>query len=276
MSFSPVVPLGGYAGWTFLKRTLPAQQAAFAAAPDLKRDEDYFRANIGKVKTAEALVSDRRLLRVALGAFGLDADINNRFFIRKVLEEGTLKDGTLANRLADKQYRALSAGFGFGDFKTPNTQLSDFADKTLRAYEVRQFEVAVGRQSEPMRLALNAEREVAALARRNAGEDTKWFSIMGSAPLRKVFQTALGLPPSFAAIDLDQQLGVLKSRAEAVFGKNSVSQFSDPRALEGLVRRFLLLSDQSGSGTATAPGSSALELLRASGRGGASTLFRLL
>lgn len=47
--------------------------------PKIRNDEAYFRAKIGSVKTAEQLVSDRRLLKVALGAFGLEADINNRF-----------------------------------------------------------------------------------------------------------------------------------------------------------------------------------------------------
>ena len=90
MSYTPAIPLSGYAGWAFLKRTMPTQQASFNAAPQNKRDEDYFREKIGTINTAEQLVNDRRLLRVALGAFGLDKDINNKFFIQKVLQDGTL------------------------------------------------------------------------------------------------------------------------------------------------------------------------------------------
>jgi hypothetical protein len=61
-------------------------------------------------------VGDRRLLEVALGAFGLDDDIRNRFFIRKVLEEGTTSPSRrFANRLSDKRYLALAETFGFGD-----------------------------------------------------------------------------------------------------------------------------------------------------------------
>jgi len=29
MTFSPVIPIGGYAGWSFLKRTMPAQTKTF-------------------------------------------------------------------------------------------------------------------------------------------------------------------------------------------------------------------------------------------------------
>ena len=170
MSFAPALPLSGYAGWTLLKRTMPAQTAAFNASPEIKTDEAYFRARIGSVKTAEQLVADRRLLKVALGAFGLEADINNRFFIRKVLEDGTLKQDALANKLADKSYQKLSSTFGFGNFSTPSTQISDFADKIITAYRARSFEAAVGAQDSDMRLALNAERELKDLAGKTSSD----------------------------------------------------------------------------------------------------------
>jgi hypothetical protein len=262
MSFAPILPFGGYTGWTFLKRTMAAQQQAFQSAPSLARDEDYFRAKIGSVKTADDLVSDRRLLAVALGAFGLDADINNRFFVKKVLEDGTLDPGALANKLADKQYRAFSSAFGFGDFGTPRTQLSDFAETTLTAYKARQFESAVGTQNEDLRLALNATRELGSIASRNSSEDTKWFTILGSAPLRQVFEKALGLPTSFAAIDLDQQLSTLRDKTEKAFGSPDISQFSEPEVLEDLIRKFLIRSEAMASFSATSPGSIALSLLQ--------------
>lgn len=265
MSFSPILPLTGYAGWAFLKRTMPAQKEAFQSTASLVRDEDYFRAKIGSVKTATELVSDRRLLSVALGAYGLDGDIDNRYFILKVLEEGTLDSNSLSNKLSDKQYRALSSGFGFGDYSVPRTQLSDFADKTLEAYRTRQFEAAVGAQDDNMRLALNAERELATLSTKNTSDDTKWFTIMGSEPLRKVFEGALGLPTSFSSLDLDQQLSTFKEKASKAFGGSEVSQFNESEKLDALIRRFLVRSEALASFSATSPGSIALTLLRGAG-----------
>lgn len=265
MSFAPILPFGGYSGWAFLKRTMPAQTAAFQASPSLARDEDYFRAKIGSVKTAEDLVSDRRLLTVALGAYGLDADIDNRYFIKKVLEEGTLDSAALSNRLADKQYRAFASGFGFGDYAVPRTQLSDFAEKTLAAYRVRQFETAIGEQDDNLRLVLNAERELGKLATRDVSDETKWFTIMGNAPLRQVFEGALGLPSSFSSLDLDQQLATFKEKAAKIFGSGEVSQFSDPDKVESLIRRFLIRTEAIASFAASSPGSIALSLLQAAG-----------
>lgn len=262
MTFQPVLPLGGLAGWGFLKRTMERQQAVQQAAPVQQRDEAYFRDRIGKVNTAEQLVSDKRLLRIALTAFGLEGDVNSKAFIQKVLEGGTLKEGSLANKLADKQYQKLSAAFGFGDFSVPRTRLSTFPDEILGQFRARQFETAIGAQNNTFRLALNAERELPALAARPISETAKWYSVLGNAPLREVVQTALGLPKSFASIDLDQQVAVLRGRAEAAFGANGISQFTDPAKMEGLVRRFLIRADTQDQGMGNSPAAIALALLR--------------
>lgn len=276
MTFSPVIPLGGYAGWKFLNRTIEAQKAAFSGDVATKRDAAYFREKIGSVTSAEQLVGDRRLLSVALGAFGLSEDIGNKYFIRKVLEDGTLDPKALSNKLSDKRYSEMSRAFGFGDYATPSTQLSDFADKILAKYETRQFEVAVGTQNDSMRLALNAQRELGVLAAKTSSEDTKWFSIMGSAPLRSVVQTALGLPDSFASIDLDQQLGVYKDRAERYFGSSDPAQFTDPAKVEELVKLYLLRADSTTSISATAKNATALTLLQSSGTASAANILSLL
>lgn len=265
MTFQPVIPQGGLGGWAFLNRTLDAQQTVFRKSPEIARDVDYFKQNIGSITSAEALVADRRLLRVALGAFGLDSDINNRFFIRKVLEDGTFDPRALANKLADKRYLEFSKAFGFGDFAIPLSQTSDFAEKTVQAFEARQFEIAVGDSDQNLRLALGLSRDLGAIAARPSKDTTLWLTILGSPPLRKVFETAFGLPTGFGAINIDQQVTVLRDRAEQAFGDNSVAQFADPGRIEALTRRFLIRADlAAGSGTTTTPGALALALLQSS------------
>jgi Protein of unknown function (DUF1217) len=263
VTFAPVIPIGGYGGWRFLNRTLAAQQTAYAATATTQRDEAYFREKIASVKTADQLVADRRLLGVALGAFGLDGDIANRAFIRKVLEDGTIDPKALGNRLSDKRYLALSKAFGFGDFSVPNTQLSDFADTMLSRLRVQGFEAAVGTQNSDMRLALNARRELAELAVKTQSADSAWYNVMGSSALRKVFQKALGLPDSFAVLGLDQQLTMFRDRASATFGGGEVAQFSDAEKVEKLIRLFLLRSDAAGGTAASSGQSAALALLQA-------------
>ncbi len=138
MTFQPVVPLAGTAGWAFLNRTLDKQQAAHAGSAPMKRATDHFRANIARAGTAEALVTDRRLLEVALGAFGLEEDINARAFIRKILEEGTTRRDALSSRLADKRYAKLALAFGYGDLGA-RVGLPGFAEDIIARYEARRF-----------------------------------------------------------------------------------------------------------------------------------------
>jgi len=261
MAFQPVIPMGGLVGWAFLNRTLERQSAAFEASTEVQRDTEYFAEKIGGIDTAEQLVSDRRLLGVALGAFGLQDDIDNRFFVRTMLEEGTIADDAFANRMADERYKAFSRAFGFGDFSVPRTKLSTFADEIIARYNDRSFEVAVGQQDENLRLALNAKRELAGLAAEAGSDDTKWFRVMGNKPLRQVFETAFGLPSGFGQIELDQQLETFRDKALRQLGNGELSQFTDQAAVDKLVQRFLVRAQLAEAQTTTA-GSIALSLLQ--------------
>ena len=89
----------------------------------------------------------RRMLRVALGAFGLQDDVNNTYFIRKVLEDGTTRPDALANKLADDRYKAMSKAFAFDSPIGPRTARSAFGPDIVARYRAQQFEIAVGATS---------------------------------------------------------------------------------------------------------------------------------
>ena len=152
-------------------------------------------------------------------------------------------------------------------FDVTITDLEKYKEYMLKVKPV--IEAAVGDQSDEMRLALNAQRELATLAGRSLTDDARWFSVMGSAPLREVFQTALGLPSAFAAIDLDQQLATFRDRAESVLGASEISMFGDPGKIEELIRVFLVRAEAQSSATVYSAQSTALTLLQSAGsRGG--------
>jgi Protein of unknown function (DUF1217) len=262
VTYSPVIPLGGFSGWQFLNRTIEAQSAAMAATPAQSRDMDYFRENIGKIDSAEALVKDYRLLRVSLTAFGLQDDLPNKAFIQRILEDGTADDDALSNRLADKRYRTFSQAFGFGTDLPPLTRLPGFADKILDRFQDLSFELAVGEVNGDMRLALNAARELPEMAVDEGSEATLWFRVMGNTPLRTVLETAFGLPTSVGALDLDRQLEIFQDRADSVLGSDSVTQFSDPERVDDLIRIYLARSQLAQFNFATSSASIALTLLR--------------
>lgn len=261
MTFQPIIPSGGILGWNFLSRTREPQEAAFGKSSQIVRNVDYFKENIAKVSSAEELINDRRLLQVALGAFGLDDDINNKYFLQKVLDDGTLDSGALANRLADKRYFEFSKAFGFGDFSTPRTVLSDFGEEITSTYKSRQFEVAVGNQNSNMRLALGLDDALNKIVENATTDNGRWFSVMGQPAVRAVFEVALGLPSSVGALDVDLQLNIFRERLESRFGDGEISQFSNPESIEELRRIFLMQSDINNSRSNFGNFSSALSIL---------------
>ncbi len=265
MSFQPVIPLTGNAGWAFLERTRDVQEEAFKSSSEIKRKSEYFAQEIGKIQTAEQLVGDRKLLEVALSAFGLEDDIGNKFFIKTVLAEGTVDEDAFANRLSDKRYFELAKAFAF-DLSPPNTVLSDFPKKLVDTFQTRQFEVAIGAQDDNLRLALSLERELVALKDRDLSETAAWFTIMGTPPLRKVFEGALGLPSQTGALDIDRQLEIFRDKSLALFGSTNPTEFSSPDKQEVLIRKFLLRADLAAAGTFASSGAVALALLQSNFR----------
>ncbi len=261
MSYQPVIPSTGIAGWTFLQRTYDAQFEAYNRTAQLERDLQYFEENIGNVTTAEALVSDRRLLSVALGAFDLSEDIDSRAFIQRILEDGTAADDALANRLSDERYRDLSDAFGFGPDASVQTGASDFADRITDLYKRQQFEIAVGQQDDTMRVALNAQHAMVDLAAEDQSTDAKWFTLMGTPPLRELMEKALGLPESINQIDVDQQLGIFKDAARQKLGSDDFAELSEPDMLEKITNAYLARSQIESVGNSTSGASIALSLL---------------
>ncbi len=274
MSFSPVIPLAGIAGWRFLERTQASQQATFEKGPEIQRDIAYFEDKISSIETAADLVADRRLLKVALGAFGLDGELDKKAFVRKILEEGTTDTTAIANRLADKSFHNLAATFGFGDPGGARTGRIGFATALTDAYKTRAFEAAVGDTDNNMRLAMNFRREIATLSQGTDGGS--WYTVLGSKPLREVVEKAFGLPSQFGQLDIDRQRDILRDKTSAMFGTDKLTAFQDPAAVEKVINRFLARAQIEGGATGNSPASAALTLLQSMNSSGSQGLLNLL
>lgn len=259
--YTPIVAQGGVAGWAYLQRTLDTQRAAFDRTPELARDLAYFQANIGKATTAEKLVEDPRLLRVALGAFGLGDEFYKKAYVRKALAEGTETEGAMATRIADPKYRELVAAFGYGDAKGAQVGEAAFVKNVMARHRERAFEIAVGEVDPSMRLSMNFAREAAVIAGSSSRtERAAIFRLLGDPPLRSVVETALGLPADFRKLDLDRQASVIADRFASVFG-GGVKTLADPAVRERVVRGYLV-REQIAANAASAPASGALAVLQ--------------
>ena len=103
----------------------------------VKAETDYYKANIGKVKSIDDLLRDPRLLRIAMSAYGLDADAEAPRQIRTMLAGGVSDPGSPANTLADKSYAAFVTAFNFVEHG-PQTTTRDAVQKdTLKLYAMK-------------------------------------------------------------------------------------------------------------------------------------------
>ena len=87
MTFQPVVPISGIAGYLFMQRTQATQQEVFNKSPQIARDVAYFKDNIANATTAEALVSDYRFRGISQSNTnpavqgGFDVAFDNGFYL---------------------------------------------------------------------------------------------------------------------------------------------------------------------------------------------------
>ena len=256
MSYVPAIPLSGVAGWRFLERTAGAQQAAFEKSAEVKREIAYFEEKIGSVTSAADLVADRRLLKVALTAFGLEDKIDQKAFIRKVLEEGTT--ARRARRQADRPgveepLRRLRLR---RQRRAARPARPASPAKIVSAYKTRAFEAAVGEADDNLRLAMNFKREIASLA--TEGEEGR-AGTRSSARSRcaRSSRPPTGCPSAFVNIDIDRQRDILADKTDQVFGSDTLSVFADPAAVEKMITRFLARAQMAAGAQRTSPMSAA-------------------
>lgn len=270
MTYTPAIPLGGYLGWRVFQNTADRQFEAFQKSPEIIRNMEYFLENIESADSAEKLVSDRRLLTVALTAFGLSEEIDKKAFIKKVLVDGTDFNDSFANKLSDTHWRQFSKAFGYGNLTGSQVGIASFREQVANDYLERAFEESVGEVNTDMRLAMNFRREIGAIANGSNVEDIGWLQIMGQPALRSVMEGALGLPSSIATADIDQQAELFARKAEQFFGASSPAIFKDPLKVEDALRRYFVQSEIQSGPTASTPGSAALSMLTGQSSGALS------
>ncbi len=235
--------LPSIAGWQIISKTGDAEKTRYAKQAEVAREIDYFKANIGKVTTPADLVKDRRLLAVALGAFGLDSDINSQARIRKVLEGGVLQPKSLANQLIDPRYKEMSGAFSFDLLDGANLKDEKFVQSLIDKYTTNKFEGAVGADNPALQKAMYFQRKMPTI--------TSWFQVLADKALFEVVKTTLGLPTEFSKIDVDKQKTILEA-------KIGLDTLKNPSKLESYAKRYLAIA---GAQTSTAATSPALTIL---------------
>ncbi|WP_279483902.1 DUF1217 domain-containing protein [Aureimonas sp. SK2] len=108
----------------------------------VQRDTEYYKANIGKVKTPDDLLKDQRLYAYAMKAYGLEDQIQSKGMIRKVLESDLSDAGSFANKLTDKRYREFASSFQFGSANKAAIQTAAQTEALTDAYSQHRVTLA--------------------------------------------------------------------------------------------------------------------------------------
>lgn len=260
MTYQVLTGGGGLAGWSLLNRLSDRQKEIVANDRNVQNATVHFRDKVRKMGSVDELLTDFRSLSVVLKAFGLEGDIRNKGFIRKILESDLEDKSSLANRLSDKRYRRLAETLGFTNGPEPHINKAGVAEKIVAQYVEREYEFRVGEGDQNLRLALNARRELEDLAGKASTDRAKWFEVLGNTPLKKVFQGAFGFSAAYGKLPIDRQLEEFTRAATKLFGSSDFDRISDPANREKLIEKFILRSSMQDNG-ASSRFSTALTLL---------------
>lgn len=203
--------------------------------PEVKANADYYKANAASVTSVDDLLKNRKLLTVALGAYGLESQVNSKALLRKLLSEDPSASTSLANRMADTRYQNFAKAFAslredggaaIGDAQN--------IDAVVSAYQETQYEKAVGRNDTAARQALYFTR----VAPKATGSI---YQVLTDSTLSTVVREAYGLPKETAALDVKQQVRQLQAKGF------DYTKLSDEKYVKSLVNKFLASQDASGA-----------------------------
>ncbi|TXN61714.1 DUF1217 domain-containing protein [Methylobacterium sp. WL18] len=220
-----------------ITRNLTGALTRKASEAIVKRDIQYFRDNIGKVKTVDDLIGNHRLFSFAMKAYGLDDMIYAKAFMKKVLtREADSKGNVLVERLQDSRYQDLARAFNFSNSGATFDSSAGAQRATIDSYVRQNLETDAGADDEGVRLALYFQRK--------AGTIKSAYSILADKALAEVVRTALGIPSEAARGSIDAQANLIKRKLD-------ISSLQDPDKLNTFLKRFTIMWDTQNNAPST-------------------------
>lgn len=214
--------------------------AAFEKLPAYKREVEHFKAGIAKVTSVDALLKDRRALTVALSAFQLESEIDKTALIRKIITEDPAGDRALVKRLADPRWENFAKAFhSLALDGGTSIRKKESVDAILAGFRTNEFEKAMGEGHEAVREAMFFKR---------LAPNLKTIpQVLSNKVSARVVREALGLPLAFGALDVQQQIAMLKSKGF------DPAKLAEPKFLDRFIDRFLTSVDRQTSAATVNP-----------------------
>ncbi|MDX2090690.1 MAG: DUF1217 domain-containing protein [Kofleriaceae bacterium] len=227
------------ASYSLITKDLTRSLENTSEQPVVARETAYYLENIESVKSIEEFIGNDRLFRYAMKAHGLSDMAYAKAFMRKVLTEGVDKSESFANSLVDTRYREFAEVFNFARFGETTTVFDKTRQGTVDKYVRATLEEDAGAQNEGVRLALYFARKASGI--------TSTLQLLADKAIMTVVDTALGIPDSVAAGDIDKHAALIEKKLD-------IEDLQDPEKLGKLLNRFATLWElENPSQSATSP-----------------------
>ncbi len=198
-----------------------------------KKAENY-QEKIQSIDTVSALLADREVLDVVIGAFGLDPEEVTDDFLKQAFASDLSDRKSFVNQQTDNRWAELVASFNFdasGNLtrQTMGTiQQRGETMETVNKYLRQTLEETEGESNEAVRLALYFQRTAPTI--------TDAYGLIADDALMAVFRTTFGYSDEFSNMDVDQQARIIGENME-------LSDLQDPAKLERFLQRYSAMYD---------------------------------
>lgn len=209
--------------YRLISQNLTRSLTTVAREPQVARESKHYLEKIGEIKSVDDFMKNDRVYRFAMKAFGLEDMAYAKAFVRKVLTEGVDDPKAFANTLSDVRFKELASVFDFAAKGEAATESEETRQATVDRYVRQSLEQRSGEDNEGVRLALYFARKAPALS--------SAMGLLADRALLQVAQTALGIAPETAFMDVDRLADMYAKRV-------NVEDFKDPKKLDAFVTRF--------------------------------------
>lgn len=221
-------------GWTLLQKNTAVIEAAYAANGTDKSDIAYFKSVAPTLTTPDKLLGNYRALSFVTTAYGLGSEVNQTAILRKLLTQDPTASTSLAQQLADNNYRVFATALS--TWTPPPFSSQATINATIAGYQQHSFEASIGTDNSALQEAEYFTNTISGV--------TKLSQIMSDPALLDVVRTALGIPTSFGGLTYDQQVEILAPRVD-------LKQFQTTDGVSKFVTRYLAMDELNQSTTAT-------------------------
>jgi hypothetical protein len=218
-----------------INKNFTKTKATTAAQPLVKRESDYFKANIGNIKSSKALVGNYRLFSYAMKAYGLGDMVYAKAFMQKLMDGG-LASGSLVSKMSDARFTAFVKAFDFGDKGASTTSDSTINAATADSYLQQTIEDQAGESNPGVQLALYFQRKAPSI--------TSGMEILADKALLEFTRTLLNVPSLGSSTNID-------ATAKFIESKIKIADLSDPAKLQKLMTRFGVMYDMQNTSTSS-------------------------